>query len=159
MLVGQVDVNFAVGAADAGEDLALRSVEKCPSLGQRERGLQRLVVGRRAGHLVVDAHQPVPEPFRSHPPGFTPSEYLDVGVGDPVLRVKQAAGFRFAVILAIGLLDRDLDELVGDALLLVVRVLLLGRIIIGGVALDQPIKFGVGKLLVIAAHVILSIWQ
>jgi hypothetical protein len=60
--------------------------------------------------------------------------------------VKQTACIRRAVALAIGLLDRDLDELVGDALFLVdVSILLLGRISLGSVTLEQPIKLGFGK--------------
>src|SRR5262249_28106872 len=60
-LIRQVDVDLAVSAADPSEDLALRTIKERPRLAQRERGLQSFVVRRRAGGLVVDAHQPVSE--------------------------------------------------------------------------------------------------
>src|SRR5262249_21747724 len=83
-LVRQVDVNLAVGAADARVNLALRSIEVCSGLAQPQRGLQRLAVRRGAGGLVVDAHQPASASPSPDGPGRPGSTNLAVDIGNRI---------------------------------------------------------------------------
>ena len=68
---------------------------------------------------------------RPHWPGFAVAKDFDVGICDRVSCVKQAAGFCLAAVVAVGFFDRDLDELIGGALALLLffgsGILIIGR--------------------------------